>query len=212
MSQIPAHLVDAIDRLLPAARSAWWKCNPPLDEEGYAALRPLHAAVVGLAARAGLPAPPALEEAGFAVHRRVDLSRDGTGAPVGYMPTRGGRGEAAWREWAARLTDLRAAAAAMADPPAAARPSDGDGRWSADTMVCPSDLAARFGVPQAALEARLRRWREAHPEEAGRGWIEANDRAPRQARYLYSAPAVRPVIDALRASGERRPKKKFAQG
>jgi hypothetical protein len=121
-SSYAARLVEAIDHLLPAARGARWRYNPPLDEEGYAALRQLHAEVVGRAAAAGLPAPPALEDAGHAVHRRAELFDGQGGASVGYALSRPGRPPEAFDTWEEHLTDLRASAAAMAEPPPPATP------------------------------------------------------------------------------------------
>jgi hypothetical protein len=76
-----------------------------------------------------------------------------------------------------------------------------------DAMMGPGCLAAKYGVPQPALEKRLERWRNAHPQESGKGWIEAPDRGPRQPKYLYRVSAVLPIIEDLKASGGRRAKK-----
>jgi hypothetical protein len=81
-----------------------------------------------------------------------------------------------------------------------------DGDLDEGAYLDPRDWARLWSLPQKALEARLKRWRQEHPEEAGRGWIEANDRGPKQAQYLYRRREIRHILEALRASGIRRAK------
>ena len=69
-------------------------------------------------------------------------------------------------------------------------------------LATAADLADAFGVPLEALRKRLDRWREKNA--AGGDWIENPEAASRTARYLYRIGRVRPLIDALGASGEPR--------
>jgi hypothetical protein len=73
-----------------------------------------------------------------------------------------------------------------------------------NTYLAPRDWARRWSLPQPALESRLRRWRQAHREEAGRGWMEANDRGSKEAQYIYRGREIRPILEDLRATGIRR--------
>ncbi len=69
-----------------------------------------------------------------------------------------------------------------------------------DAYLGVTKLARRFHVPQNALEQRLKRYRRKNA--AGAGWIENQERGPREPRYLYRVEDVQPVIDALRTTGE----------
>ena len=60
-----------------------------------------------------------------------------------------------------------------------------------------SDLATRHGVPRAALEKRLERWRR----RVADGYVENRTRGCRKPRYLYQESAVMPVIKELQAKG-----------
>jgi hypothetical protein len=75
-----------------------------------------------------------------------------------------------------------------------------------DTHLPPRKLAELFGVPQGALESRLKRWRET----AGSGWIENPDRTSRAAKYIYRFGSIRPILTAMKSTGERRTKKNRA--
>jgi hypothetical protein len=77
-----------------------------------------------------------------------------------------------------------------------------------DARLGPGKLAELFGVGSGALQKRLERWRADNPNESGKGWIEVPDRKPREPQYLYRVGSVRPIIDAMKASSERRAKKK----
>jgi len=60
-------------------------------------------------------------------------------------------------------------------------------------------LANAFGVDSEALRKRLDRYRKNNLD----GWEKKQDSRPREAKYLYKMAAVRPLIEDLRASGER---------
>jgi hypothetical protein len=77
-----------------------------------------------------------------------------------------------------------------------------------DALLGPGKLAELFGVGLGALEKRLERWRAKNKNEIGKGWIENSDRKPREPQYLYRVGSVRLIIDAMKASSERRAKKK----
>lgn len=64
--------------------------------------------------------------------------------------------------------------------------------------MAPADIAQQFNLSPEPLRKRLDRWRKTHHD----GWIEVTERKPREPLYLYRISAVRPVIDALIASGE----------
>jgi hypothetical protein len=81
------------------------------------------------------------------------------------------------------------------DPGAPDPLPDGDG----EAMMCPRDLARRFGRRAAGVKKALQRWREANKAESGRGWVEISDRAPRSAQYLYRVATVRQVVLAVAA-------------
>jgi hypothetical protein len=58
-------------------------------------------------------------------------------------------------------------------------------------------LARLYGRSAGAVKKALERWRQAHPEESGRGWLEVQDRRPNSAQYLYRVVTVRPVVEGV---------------
>jgi hypothetical protein len=76
-----------------------------------------------------------------------------------------------------------------------------------DSYLSSAKLAEVFNVAADALRTRLNRWRAVNHS----GWIENSDPGPREAKYLYRVGAVRPIIDAVRATSKttsERPAKK----
>jgi hypothetical protein len=100
------------------------------------------------------------------------------------------------------LQDINEAARAACDrqPEEAAAPGSHGAPPTANEYAGPACLADRYGVPQAALAARLSRWRRKNLSECSQGWMEAADRGPRQPRYLYRIRTVLPIVEELRRS------------
>lgn len=77
-----------------------------------------------------------------------------------------------------------------------------------NAYLSPSKLAEIFSVPQNPLEQRLKRWRQGHAD----GWIENQERKPREPQYLYRVQTVRAVVKQLKTTSEttsERPAKKL---
>lgn len=127
-------LADAIDALLNAVRAYG---RPPADydplsdpdggarlyptADDFAPLRKLHAQVIGLAAAAGLPAPPPLEAAGLPLYIRfpVEVLEPDKGSPGGHRRKVSAVYRMQWvpnseaaENWQEQLQDLRTAAQA----------------------------------------------------------------------------------------------------
>lgn len=65
--------------------------------------------------------------------------------------------------------------------------------------LSPSDIAHRFGVSKEALRKRL----EVFRNKTFSGWVENEDRKPRESRFLYLVDAVRPIIDSMQQKRSR---------
>ncbi len=76
-----------------------------------------------------------------------------------------------------------------------------DARRLQNAMASARDLAEEYKVNDTALDARLKRWRYAHKEETGKGWIQVADSAGRMPRFLYAMRVALPIIEQLRAHG-----------
>jgi hypothetical protein len=74
-----------------------------------------------------------------------------------------------------------------------------DHKAVADAMLSCAELARHFGVDPETLRFRLLRWQRTSDE----GWIEVANRKPREPRYRYRVSAVMPIVESLRANGER---------
>lgn len=126
-------LADAIDALLEAFRTYGIPTadyDPLSDPDGGARLYPtdvefdrlreLHARVIGLAAAAGLPSPPAIEKTGLPIYARVFLTASGNPPAYHLKQTPNAR---ARDNWETKLRDLRTAAEAWQASKAGARPT-----------------------------------------------------------------------------------------
>jgi hypothetical protein len=189
-SDVARQLIEAIDGLLEKI-SEYFR-RGVRTEEDYKSLVLLHGHVDGFSATLGLRGPPPLEDARLLVYRE----RLPGG---GYVPLRGANlwPPAAWQE---QLYSLRAAAEIMA------LSDTGRVGFDFDAYLTPRNWAEQWSLPLAALDSRLKRWRRKHPEQVGRGWMEANDRGPREAQYIYRGREILPVLEALRdrhSTGEK---------
>jgi hypothetical protein len=66
-------------------------------------------------------------------------------------------------------------------------------------MMAPATLADQLDRPAGAVKKALGRWRKAHREESGRGWVEVQDGGPRDPQYLYRAGTVRQIVLAVKS-------------
>jgi hypothetical protein len=77
-----------------------------------------------------------------------------------------------------------------------------------DATLSPKNLADKWGIPDKlnSLQSRLRRFRESNPAGNGTIWIEITDAKPREAKFWFRVRHVRPILDALKTTSERRAK------
>jgi len=90
-------------------------------------------------------------------------------------------------------------------------PSEGSGnaglREASPPNVVPDEeafyphrrLAELFNVDKEALRKRLERYRKDNLN----GWKPNSDRNPREPKYLYQLPAVKAIVEGLKASSQR---------
>ena len=78
-----------------------------------------------------------------------------------------------------------------------------------DATLSPKNLAVKWGISHklGALQSRLKRFRESNPAGNGTLWIEITDAAPRDAKFWFRVRYVRPIMDALKTTSERRARK-----
>jgi len=95
-------------------------------------------------------------------------------------------------------------------PEPEATPPHGDAGCTPPLLLSAADLAERFGVTRAQANARLQRWRRSRP--GSDGWIETQDRKPREPQFLYRLLAVEHLFDSRVSSDTRTTHEKKSRG
>jgi hypothetical protein len=83
--------------------------------------------------------------------------------------------------------------------PSAGKVPHNDPSYTGSGMLGCTELAELFEVNADALRKRLERWKPTHQDD----WKEVQERRPRESKYLYRISAVLPIIEKLKAPGER---------
>jgi hypothetical protein len=81
--------------------------------------------------------------------------------------------------------------------------SRGTAKPQNEGVLSPADLAEKYQKPRAAVRKALERFRRTCDD----GWIEVQNRKPREPQYLYYEEAVRELVRAVSPSSERPAKK-----
>jgi hypothetical protein len=165
-----ARLVEAVQGLQAVAQD-YYSCHqadPPRFpvQEDYDRVCEAHARCVGLAAAAGLPAPPPMDECGLMIYDRVSTAVGSDGKAVGMYQLRVGPNGAAHKDWMARLSQLVAAARAAATPPAAGAPPTPQVREVANPEMSQAAQGALKSPPDAAIKAYRLKWILGVPTQA----------------------------------------------